>query len=198
MGTGTEDTQPPWGCSPAASAHSTIWGSGKWRRNPALPGSPETLQGTIMSVTRCVPDPRCRPACLHPLTGQVAPCLPHAPHRGVLRLLPARRSQERVVLQLGEALGAADKRADTCCHPRGARVPCQIPTAGGRGCQDQWLVPTPQSVTTGKSFCPAVTNVTNAPHHGPGPLPAWDHRALPGERRCPAQGSVRLSYQGQQ
>ena len=53
--------RPPGGCSPAASAHSTIWGSGKWQRNPAPPGSPETLQGTSTSVMGCVPGPPCCP-----------------------------------------------------------------------------------------------------------------------------------------
>lgn len=148
---GRGDTQTnPGGCSPAVSAHSTIWGSGKWQRNPAPPGSPEILQGSGTSVTGCVPSPTTTPLPAHLLcllTGQVAPGLPHAPHRGVLRLLPARGSQERVILQLGEALGAVDEKAEMGCHLRGVWVPCQTLTAGDRGCQGQWLIPTPWTVT---------------------------------------------------
>lgn len=83
------------------------------------PGLPELCKGPActLQAVRWAPLAMFPPHTLCLLTGQVAPCLPHAPHRGVLRLLPTGRSQKRVILQLGEALGAADERADTVCYP---------------------------------------------------------------------------------
>lgn len=76
------------------------------------PGLPKLCKGPAQSLQCAHRAPlTVPPAHLRLLTGQVAPRLPHAPHRGVLCLLPARCSQERVILQLGEALGAADEKS---------------------------------------------------------------------------------------
>lgn len=112
----------------------------------------------------------------HPLTRQVAPSLPHAPHWGVLCLLPTCCSQERVILQPGETLGAVNERADVGCHLRGVEVLCQILTF--------WLV------TTRKGLCPAVTN---DPNHGPEPSPP---RGPPQGEAIPSPGAqeIKLSW----
>lgn len=84
-------------CSPAVSAHSTIWGSGKWQRNPVTPVSPETLQGTSTNVTGCLLRPARHPphASAAHLAGSAppaacttpgcAPSPPRAPRAGTCR-----------------------------------------------------------------------------------------------------------------
>lgn len=66
-GRGEAGHRPAGGCSPAVSAHSRVWGSGKWQRNPAPPGSPGTLQGTGMHIMGCAPGPPCHVPPAHPL-----------------------------------------------------------------------------------------------------------------------------------
>lgn len=159
-----------------------------------MPVSPETLQRTTTNVTGCLLRLPRYPRTPPRLTWQVSPRLPHAPHRGVLRLLPACRAQERVVLQLGEAFGAAEQRAGTGCHPRGVWEPCQSPTTGAQGARVSGSSPLPDRR---RALRPAVTNAITSPHHSPGLLPAEDRG--PPEReamRCP--GPARLSYRGHQ
>lgn len=177
--------------SPATSAHSTIWDSGKCQRNPERPGSPETLQGTSHGDKQCAGFPLPpAPSPVHhlSLTRQVASRLPHAPHWGVLRLLAACRTQERVILQLGEALGAAGGTADRARHHEGRWAPQKVPGAGPVA---------PQPTAAGKSLLQAGTMVTNADSVTRQGL-FRGSRALLGDRRCLARGSARLRYHWQQ
>lgn len=135
------------------------------------------------------------PPALPPLTWQVPPCLSHAPHRGVLRLLPAGRAQERVVLQLGEAFGAAEQRAGTGHHPRGVCVASQAPTTGAEGARVSSSSPLPDRR---RGLGAAVTNVINSPHHSPGLLPAEDRGPSPGQEAMRCSGRARLSYRSHQ
>lgn len=147
------------------------------------------------SPPRCVRPP---PTRLHPLTGQVAPCLPHAPHRGVLRLLPARRSQERVVLQLGEALGAVDARAEMGCHPQGVRVPYQTPTAEDREVRGPVACPCSPAGDCREGLVPSCNKCDKWSPSRSMAFSCLGSWGPPWERPCPAQGPTRLSYRGQQ
>lgn len=84
-------------------------------RNSAeeIPPSVNTHARYWCSAVRRVTDANKQKRNTDVITRQVSPCLSHAPHGDMLGFFPPGCSQERVVLELGEVLGAERKNKQT-------------------------------------------------------------------------------------